>query len=143
MNTVRDLTGLTDEVIDQVLRWWAKQPRKIQLRCISIENMAELVREAAQTQAKLKEGQAKRYDRDLKSLEETEKVRLEQIQRQTKKSSPKARSIYNHRDLIVRLRNQGASWSDIATYLSKHTKLKLSASYLRRTWNGFQEKNII
>lgn len=143
MTTVKNLTGLSDELIDKALRWWARQPRKVQLRCIDTDQLANLVVKAAKTRDLMQEGQAKRYDRDLESLKETEKIRLEEIQNRNRKSSPKANAIYIRRDLIRRLRNQGAAWRDIATYLGKYSKVQITASYLRRIWNDLEGRGLV
>jgi hypothetical protein len=143
MATVKNLTGLNDEQIDKALRWWARQPRKVQLRCIEKDQLANLVIQAVRARDLMQQGQAKRYDRDLEGLEETEKIRLEEIQSRNRKSSPKANAIYIRRDLIRRLRNQGAAWRDIATYLGKYSKVQITASYLRRIWNELEGRGMV
>ena len=143
MATVKQLTGLSDETIDEVLKWWARQPRKVQLRAMSVEDIASLVKSAAQVKELEKEGQAKRYDRDLESLEEVEAVRLDKIKSEQKRHSPKARKVWNYRATIKRLLQKDASWADISKYLEKYHQVKITPSYLRRVWHGFKKSELV
>ena len=143
MATVRELTGLTDDTIDQVLVWWARQPRRVQLRAMSIEDIASLVKSAAKIKELEQEGQAKKYDRDLESLEEVEAVRLDKIKSEQKRHSPKARKVWNYRATIKRLLQKDASWADISRYLGKYHQVKITPSYLRRVWHGFEKSELV
>jgi hypothetical protein len=137
------MAGLDDQTIDQVLKWWARQPRKLQLRCIAKESMAELIKAAARVKAMEEEGQAKRYDRDLDSLAEAEEIRLDKIRQGQKRASPKARKVWNYRELIKRLLGKNASWAEIAVYLETYHKFKINSSYLRRCWNELKKANLV
>lgn len=143
MATVKQLAGLSDETIDEILKWWARQPRKVQLRAMSVEDIASLVKSAAQVKDLEQEGQAKRYDRDLDSLAEVEAVRLDKIKSERKRYSPKARKIWNYRATIKRLTEKDASWSDVSKYLEKYHQVKITPSYLRRVWHGFKKSELV
>lgn len=141
--TVRERTGLTDEQIDNTLRWYARQPRKVQLECADERQLAELVVKARELKLLSEEGRTKRYSRDLDSLSNAEKIHIMQLEAERKKPSPKARAIEKHRALIRRLLRQGVSWRTIAAYLDKHANIKISASYLRRLWLKWEENGMV
>ena len=143
MATVKQLTGLSDDDIDQVLRWWARQPRRVQLRALSVEDLAELVKAAARIRDLETEGQAKRYDRDLDSLAEVEDVRLDKIKKERKRHSPKARKVWHYRSTIKRLTEKNASWNEISEYLARYHQVKITSSYLRRCWNEFKKSELV
>lgn len=129
---VSELTRFSSEYIDQLLRWLSRQPRSIQLQAMSEQDMAQLVRQAHALKEHAETGQAKRYQRDLDSLSETEQLRVQQIKQRRPKPSPVRRRIFKRRALIQRLRAQGLGWPSVAEYLRRHTKLDVSGSYLRR-----------
>jgi len=129
---VAELTRLAPEYIDQLIRWLSRQPRSVQLQAMSAEDMAQLVRQAHALKEQAETGQAKRYERDLDSLSQTEQLRVQQIQQRRPKPSPVRRRIEKRRALIQRLRAQGLGWPSVAEYLKRYSKLDVSASYLRR-----------
>jgi len=129
---VAELTRFSPQYIDQLLRWLSRQPRSVQLEAMSAADMAELVRGAHAIKNKAETGQAKRYERDLGSLSQTEQLRIEQIKHRRPKPSPVRQRIYKRRALIQRLRAQGLGWPSVAEYLRRHSKLDVSGSYLRR-----------
>jgi len=129
---VVELTRFAPEYIDQLLRWLSKQPRSVQLQAMSASDLAKLIRQAHALKEQAETGQAKRHERDLASLSQTEQLRVQQIQQRRPKPSPIRRRIEKRRALIQRLRAQGLGWPSIAEYLKRYSKLDVSASYLRR-----------
>ena len=129
---VAKLTRFSPEYIDKLIRWLSRQSRSVQLEAVSAADLAQLVRQARAIKEQTETGQAKRYERDLASLSQTEQLRIEQIKQRRPKPSPIRQRIYKRRALIQRLRAQGLGWPSIAEYLRRHTKLDVSGSYLRR-----------
>jgi CRP-like cAMP-binding protein len=136
---VAERLDMDPEIVDQLLRWFARQPREVQLECTTQFDLAALVRGAETVKKRVEAGQAKKKDRDLDGLSEAERLRIERIRAAKRgKPRPKGQKIYKRRALIERLLKQGCSWPEIAEYMRRHAHLDVTASYLRRTWQRIQ-----
>lgn len=146
MAAVKDLTGLTDEQIDEAIRWFSRQPRKIQLRCMKPEVMAETVKLAIQTRESIETGSSKNYEADPKQnwhmLGRAEDVRAEKL-RSGRRRSPKASALWQRRALIKRLMKKHDNFSLVADYLSRYEQVSVTSSYLRRVWINWQDKGLV
>ena len=125
-------TGLNQKTIDELLRWFARQNRDIQLQILNEDNFTKLIKIINKIKSQVESGQAKKYDRNLETLSEAENLRLQQLKKQRSKPSPKARKIYKRKELIKRLRGKEYGWYTIAQYLAKYSQLNVTPSYLRR-----------
>lgn len=142
MATVKTITGLSDEQIDEVLRWFSRQPRKIQLRCISEDQLADLVKSATRLKDTIQSRHSKNYDRDLDRLKTSEEVRLEKL-RSNRRRSPKASALWQRRALIKRMLKKHQNFSLTADYLNSYEKIRVTPSYLRRLWLKWQENGLV
>lgn len=142
MTTVKAITGLSDEQIDELLRWFGRQPRAIQLRCLSAEQLAGLVNSAARLKDTIQSGNSKNYDRDLDRLGSAEEVRLEKL-RSSRRKSPKASALWQRRALIKRLLKKQGNFTLVTDYLNTYEKIRVTPSYLRRVWLKWQENGLV
>jgi hypothetical protein len=160
---VRNFTQMSDEQINQMLAWYARQPRMIQLEVFRTQKevyrkmkkwigsqyqehpeaarLAVFVLSIKKTIEILTHDQRKNFDRDLEPLAKSTRLRLEKIRRDyKKKSKPKYRQLKKRFALIEQLRANGCSWSEIAKYLQRYAKLSISESYVRNSYYRLKEE---
>lgn len=89
---------------------------------------------AAERIQSLSRAQYRRKNLDEEALEKIgliTKLRLDELRTISKvRRKKKASRIERHYDVIVQLRTDGASWSEIARYLESHHRLKASTAYI-------------
>jgi len=142
MPTVKAITGLSDEQIDEVLRWFSRQPRKVQLRCINPDQLAKLIKHTAQVKEVAQVDRGRDSGRNLDRFKDTEDVRLEQL-RSNRRKSPKASALWQRRALIKRLLKKHENLSLVADYLKKYERISVTPSYLRRLWLKWLENGLV
>lgn len=128
-------TGLQAQVIDRLLRWYARQPREVQLRAANEDELVDLVKRVREVRSLVEHGKKKSTDDDLDQLGELETIRMQQLRQKRRKKhklGQKAQRIEKRRALIERLRGQGYGWYTIAQYLTEYAQLNVTPSYLRR-----------
>ena len=157
LREVEELTGLTREERDHAMRWLAKQPEPVRMEAVKLglDKVKKLagerkVREKATEvlYAMLVRAardmwwveQAKALKRKGKVDEETAR-RILEIRAARIKAGRKRKSAKKYRRIklelywrIKQLLEQGLSWRQIAEYLAKYHKLRISHSYLREAF---------
>jgi len=132
MTEVEKNTELSAGQIDELLRWFSRQNRGTQLNAVSAVDLTRLILGIKDLKKKIEQGQAKRYERELETVGEAEKLRIQQLRKRPKKPSPKARKIRKRKAVIARLRDQGLGWRMVARYLEKYCQTKVNTMYLRK-----------
>lgn len=89
---------------------------------------------AAERIQNLSRAHYRRKNLDAEALEKISlvtKLRLDELRTVSRvRRKKKAGRIERHYDVIVQLRTEGASWSEIARYLESHHRLKTSTAYI-------------
>ncbi len=130
--TVEKLTNRSASQVSDLLKWWAKQHREIQLEAMSEADMVKLLRQVERIKNKF-DMRSKRLDRNIDELSETEKMKIAALKKGSRRRPKvKAEQIKKHAGLIRRLKHQGLGFHMIAKYLKEYHDVQVTPAYLHK-----------
>jgi len=151
------------EELAEILRWFGRQELPIQLEIFAQQKqiyqkekneiqkqygtdqeasrLALLARASKAIYRKMNYDLRKNYDRNLESLAETTKLRIQKIKKlRERKKGDKYKKIKKRIALIDQLLAEGLTWKEIALYLAKYSKLKVNQAYLWKVYKKIKEE---
>ena len=145
------------EEFAEMLRWFGRQELPIQIEVFDEQRkiyqkekkefsaqyktdqiasrLALLARASKAIYKKMNYDLRKNYDRNLDSLAETTRLRIQKIKKlRERKKGDKYKKIKKRIVLIDQLLQEGLTWREIALYLAKYSKFKVNAAYLWKVY---------
>lgn len=123
--------------VNNLLRWFARQSKEVQLEIMSQDDILKLARKIKSVKDKIQINAVKRLDRDLEPLTDSDKLRVAAIKKprggwHISRPSVKEERIKKFLELILKLRREKNGWLIISRYLEKYHSFKVTPAYLQR-----------
>lgn len=151
LNFITQETQTTDAERKNMMRWFAQQPEMAQIQIEKLHRDFMTQRKdkyrplpseyrmitwhvclilAIKARYRVETTKDNRHS-SPEAIEKRNELRMQTIKAEKKKSSPKLEKVIAYSQEILKWREGNESWRDIATYIGKYHKIKISHAYIR------------